>query len=74
VSVPTTSCRSPDTSRPRLAQRQGEARRLTTDAEAQLRRYRWPGNVRELSAVIERAVMRRGREEIGAEELGLPRI
>jgi DNA-binding NtrC family response regulator len=58
----------------RLAQRQGEARRLTTDAEAQLRRYRWPGNVRDLSAVIERAVMRRGREEIGAEELGLPRI
>jgi hypothetical protein len=30
--------------------------------------------VRELSAVIERAVMGRGREEIGAEELGLPRL
>src|SRR5262245_16254985 len=56
----------------KLAQRQGEVRRLTSDAEEQLRRYRWPGNVRELSAVIERAVMRRGREEIGAEELGLP--
>jgi DNA-binding NtrC family response regulator len=39
-----------------------------------LRGYRWPGNVRELSAVIERAVMRRSREEIGVEELGLPSI
>jgi len=58
----------------RLSQRRGEIRRLTNDAEDQLRRYRWPGNVRELSAVIERAVMRRGREEIGAEELGLPSI
>ena len=56
----------------RLAQRHGEARRLTSDAEEQLRRYRWPGNVRELSDVISRAVTRRGREEIGAEELGLP--
>ena len=58
----------------RLAQRQGEVRRLTSDAEEQLKGYRWPGNVRELSAVIERAVMRRSREEIGVEELGLPSI
>ncbi len=58
----------------RLAQREGEVRRLTRDAEERLRRYRWPGNVRELSTVIQRAVMRRGREEIGAEELGLPSI
>ena len=58
----------------RLAQRQGEARRLTSDAEDQLRRDPWPGNVRELSAVIQRAVMRRGREEIGAGDLGLPSI
>ncbi len=50
----------------RLAQRLGEVRRLTSDAEDQLRGYRWPGNVRELSAVIERAVMRRSRE-IGVE-------
>ena len=56
-----------------LAQRRGEALRLTTDAEAQLRCYPWPGNVRELSDVIERAARRRGRDEIGAEELGLPR-
>jgi DNA-binding NtrC family response regulator len=56
----------------RLTHRQGEARRLTSDAEERLRGYPWPGNVRELSAVIERAVMRRGREEIGVEELGLP--
>lgn len=56
-----------------LAQRHGEALRLTTDAEERLRRYPWPGNVRELSDVIERAARRRGREEIGAEELGLPR-
>jgi sigma54-dependent transcription regulator len=58
----------------RLAQRPGEVRRLTSDAENHLRRYGWPGNVRELSAVIERAVMRRSREEIGVEELGLPSI
>jgi DNA-binding NtrC family response regulator len=57
----------------KLAQRRGETLRLTTDAEEELRRYRWPGNVRELSDVIERAARRRGREEIGAEELGLPR-
>ena len=57
----------------KLAQRHGETLRLTTDAEEELRRYRWPGNVRELSDVIERAARRRGREEIGAEELGLPR-
>jgi two-component system, NtrC family, response regulator AtoC len=56
----------------RFSQRHGEARQLTSDAEEQLRRYRWPGNVRELSDVIARAVMRRGRKEIGAEELGLP--
>jgi DNA-binding NtrC family response regulator len=56
----------------RLAQRQGAPRQLTTDAEERLRRYRWPGNVRELSAVIERAVLQHGHEEIGAEELGLP--
>jgi DNA-binding NtrC family response regulator len=57
----------------RLARGHGEALRLTTDAEEQLRRYAWPGNVRELSNVIERAARRRGREEIGAAELGLPR-
>ena len=57
----------------RLARRHGEVLRLTTDAEEQLRRYAWPGNVRELSDVIERAARRRGREEIGAAELGLPR-
>ena len=56
----------------RLTQRLGEARRLTSDAEERLQRYPWPGNVRELSAVIERAMMRRGREEIGVEALGLP--
>jgi len=47
---------------------------LTSNAEEQLRRYDWPGNIRELSVVIERAVMRRGREEIGAEALDLPSV
>jgi DNA-binding NtrC family response regulator len=56
-----------------LAQRHGQTLRLTTDAEEQLRCYPWPGNVRELSDVIERAARRRARDEIGAEELGLPR-
>jgi DNA-binding NtrC family response regulator len=57
----------------KLAQRRGEASRLTSDAEERLQRYRWPGNVRELSAVIERALTRHGREPIGADQLGLPR-
>ncbi len=57
----------------KLAQRRGEASRLTSEAEEQLQRYRWPGNVRELSAVIERALTRHGREPIGADQLGLPR-
>ncbi len=56
-----------------VAQRHGEALRLTTDAEEELRCYPWPGNIRELSDVIERAARRRARDEIGAEELGLPR-
>jgi len=56
-----------------LARHHGEALRLTTDAEEQLRGYPWPGNIRELSDVIARVVKQRGRDEIGAEELGLPR-
>jgi DNA-binding NtrC family response regulator len=55
------------------ARSHGGAPRLSIDAEERLRRYRWPGNVRELSIVIERAARRREREEIGAEELDLPR-
>ena len=57
----------------RFAQHHGGALRLTTDAEERLQRYGWPGNVRELSDVIARAALRREREEIGAEELELPR-
>ncbi len=56
-----------------FARYRGGELRLTSGAEERLRRYRWPGNVRELSNVIERAARRRGREEIGAEELELPR-
>ncbi len=56
-----------------FARHRGWKLRLTTDAEERLRRYRWPGNVRALSDVIERVARRRGREEIGAEELELPR-
>jgi DNA-binding NtrC family response regulator len=33
----------------------------------------WPGNVRELSDVIDRAARGRARQDIDAEELGLPR-
>jgi transcriptional regulator with GAF, ATPase, and Fis domain len=56
-----------------FARSHGGALSLSIDAEERLRRYRWPGNVRELSIVIERAARRRKREEIGAEELDLPR-
>ena len=56
-----------------FAQSHGGASRLSIDAEERLRRYRWPGNIRELSIVIERAARRGEREEIGAEELDLPR-
>jgi len=56
-----------------FAQSHGGASRLSIDAEERLRRYRWPGNIRELSTVIERAARRGEREEIGAEELDLPR-
>ena len=58
----------------RFAPQDRAAPRLTADAERRLLGYRWPGNVRELSAVIERVARRGGREEIGAEELGLPAV
>jgi DNA-binding NtrC family response regulator len=56
-----------------FARHLGETPRLTMDAEERLRRYRWPGNVRELSEVIERVARRGAREDIGADELDLPR-
>jgi DNA-binding NtrC family response regulator len=46
--------------------------RLSPEAEARLGRYHWPGNVGELAAVIERAVLRRRREAIDAQDIDLP--
>ena len=47
-------------------------RRITgfsSQARAQLQRYRWPGNVRELKNVIERAVVLARENEIQLDEL-----
>lgn len=48
--------------------------RLTASAEREIGRYPWPGNVRELMNVIERAVLLARTEEIGPDELAIPKI
>ncbi|MGH7681929.1 MAG: sigma-54 interaction domain-containing protein, partial [Candidatus Eiseniibacteriota bacterium] len=48
--------------------------RLTASAEREIGRYPWPGNVRELMNVIERAVLLARTEDIGPDELAIPKI
>jgi DNA-binding NtrC family response regulator len=45
---------------------------LTADARDRLAAYPWPGNVRELEAVLEEAMVMRGRGVLRAEDLALP--
>jgi two-component system response regulator HupR/HoxA len=45
---------------------------LTADARDRLAAYPWPGNVRELEAVLEEAMVLRGRGLLRAEDLTLP--
>jgi DNA-binding NtrC family response regulator len=50
-----------------------EARRISAEAQRQMRSYPWPGNVRELSHVIERAVLWSKGPELAPEHLALTR-
>ena len=49
-------------------------RSISPEALANLKRYPFPGNLRELRNLIERAYILSSREEIGIEELPLPRM
>jgi two-component system, NtrC family, response regulator AtoC len=57
----------------RVGRKLGKKTRLTSAAERDIARYAWPGNVRELMNAIERAVLLARSEEIGPDELALPR-
>jgi two-component system, NtrC family, response regulator AtoC len=57
----------------RVGRKLGKKTRLTSAAERDIARYAWPGNVRELMNAIERAVLLARAEEIGPDELALPR-
>jgi transcriptional regulator with PAS, ATPase and Fis domain len=58
----------------RVGRKLGKKVRLTGPAEREIGRYPWPGNVRELMNVIERAVLLARGEEIGPDELSIPKI
>jgi DNA-binding NtrC family response regulator len=45
---------------------------ISAGALARLAAYPWPGNVRELSAMLEEAMLLRGRGRLAAEDLSLP--
>ena len=50
---------------------EGEARRLSDDAVAELVRHDWPGNIRELENVVQRAAVMAGDGPIDARSLRL---
>ncbi len=58
----------------RVGRKLGKKARLVAQAEREIGRYPWPGNVRELMNVIERAVLLARAEEIGPDELAIPKI
>jgi transcriptional regulator with PAS, ATPase and Fis domain len=58
----------------RVGRKLGKTVRLTSQAERDIGRYPWPGNVRELMNVIERAVLLTQTEELGPDELAIPRF
>jgi DNA-binding NtrC family response regulator len=47
---------------------------VTLGALERLAAYPWPGNVRELEAVLEEAMVLRGRGALRAEDLALPEV
>ncbi len=58
----------------RVGRKLGKKTRLTPQSEREIARYPWPGNVRELMNVIERAVLLARTEEIGPNDLAIPKI
>ncbi|HET9251005.1 MAG TPA: sigma-54 dependent transcriptional regulator [Candidatus Eisenbacteria bacterium] len=58
----------------RVGRKLGKKTKLTSAAEREISRYPWPGNVRELMNAIERAVLLARGEEIGADDLAIPRV
>jgi DNA-binding NtrC family response regulator len=58
----------------RVGRKLGKKTKLASAAEREIARYPWPGNVRELMNAIERAVLLARGEEIGADDLAIPRV
>ena len=58
----------------RVGRKLGKKAKLASGAEREISRYPWPGNVRELMNAIERAVLLARAEEIGPDDLAIPRI
>jgi two-component system response regulator HydG len=57
----------------RVGRKLGKKAHLSQAGEKEIARYGWPGNVRELMNAIERAVLLARTEEIGPDELALPK-
>jgi DNA-binding NtrC family response regulator len=57
----------------RVGRKLGKKAHLNQAGEKEIARYGWPGNVRELMNAIERAVLLARTEEIGPDELALPK-
>ena len=58
----------------RVGRKLGKKTKLASGAEREIARYPWPGNVRELMNAIERAVLLARGEEIGPDDLAIPRV
>jgi DNA-binding NtrC family response regulator len=57
----------------RVGRKLGKKGHLSAAGERDISRYTWPGNVRELMNAIERAVLLARADEIGPDELALPK-
>jgi len=57
----------------RVGRKLGKKAHLIPAGEKEIARYGWPGNVRELMNAIERAVLLARTEEIGPDELAIPK-
>ena len=57
----------------RVGRKLGKMAHLSGAGEKEIARYGWPGNVRELMNAIERAVLLARAEEIGPDELAIPK-